>query len=641
MKVRSLGSHYDQIASTDPGSSSRNGIELAERLALGRALASRSDDILAICQGRYFERSDGIDRELVARNPMWEITVVAVSAIANWLQTGAVAGAGERDRIASVGNAAAKEQATASSEHEAPAVERVDHPDTHSGGALSVALLTKLNLWWRDATCLVLVEEATRLGISAATLRLATDMVAASCNSSMVRMAKRYDAELRELHERLSHLALHDPLTGLANRAVLLTELDRAISRLARHPGGLAVAFIDLDNFKTVNDVFGHACGDELLTAMAARFASRVRPGDTIARFGGDEFVALFEDLTEPLEEAGALAERLHHASAEPVEIAGEQLYMTASVGVAVVTGPDCRSEEALARADMTMYEVKRAGRDRVAVVGVEEGAGPIRFAMASSLHRALERRELGLVYQPACRATDGTVMGFEALLRWEHPERGTIPPLQFIPVAEESGLMVAIGSWVLEEACRQSVAWQKALGADLTMAVNVSGRQLGNSAFPSLVEEVLASTGLRPESLVLEITESILLREHADYESVLGRLKEIGIRLSIDDFGTGYSSLAYLRRFPVDQLKVDRGFVKDVAEHGDTRIMDAVVRLAHDLDLEVVAEGVETERELATVRALGCDLVQGYLLGRPVSATCIEETFSGGVRPPGPTSCS
>ncbi|MBF6557915.1 MAG: bifunctional diguanylate cyclase/phosphodiesterase [Acidimicrobiales bacterium] len=442
-------------------------------------------------------------------------------------------------------------------------------------------------------------------------------------------MAKRYDAELQELHERLSHLALHDPLTGLANRSLLLAQLDKAIDRLARHPGGLALAFIDLDNFKSVNDVMGHAGGDELLMAMAARFASQVRPGDTMARFGGDEFVALFEDLTDPVKEAGALAERLHRAAGEPIEIAGEQVYMTASVGVAVVAGPDCRSGEVLARADTTMYAVKRAGRNRVAVVEVDKGQGPIRFAMASGLHRALERGELVLAYQPAYSSKESTVAGFEALLRWDHPDRGMIPPLEFIPVAEESGLMIAIGAWVLEEACRQAVAWRGTLRSDLRMAVNVSGRQLADASFPSFVGDVLTRTGMNPDMLVLEITESILLGEHTDYESVLRELKDLGVRLSIDDFGTGYSSLAYLRRFPVDQLKVDRGFVKDVAEHGDTRIMGAVVRLAHDLGLEVVAEGVETKRELATVKELGCDVVQGYLLSRPVPPSCIDQSLS------------
>jgi len=594
--------------------------EQAEREALGDALEARSVDIQGICQQKYFEQSVGVSRDAVDGNPMWDITSVAVSAIANWLQTG--------DRIASLGHAAAAQETVIPGQGRGePSADRLRGSEFPSS-SLSVTLLTKLNLWWKDATSRVLVEEADRLKTSAATLWAATDMVSASCNSSMVAMAKRYDAELQELHDRLSRLALCDPLTGLANRAVLLAQLDKAISRLERHPGGLAVAFIDLDNFKTVNDVLGHACGDELLTAMAARFASHVRPGDTIARFGGDEFVALFEDLAEPLAEAGALAERLHHASSEPIEIGGEQLYMTASIGVAVVAGPDCASEEVLARADTTMYAVKRAGRNRVAVVEIDKGPSPIRFAMASGLHRALERRELQLAYQPVCCSKFSTVVGFEALLRWEHPDRGMIPPLEFIPVAEESGLMVAIGAWVLEEACRQAVAWGEILGADLQMAVNVSGRQLADADFPFFVAKVLAATGMRPGLLVLEITESILLEEHADYEAVLGQLKVLGVRLSIDDFGTGYSSLAYLRRFPVDQLKVDRGFVQDVAEHGDTRIMEAVVRLAHDLGLEVVAEGVETERELATVQALGCDVVQGFLLGRPVPSACIEQTF-------------
>ena len=346
-----------------------------EKLALGRALEERSSDILRICQEKYCEQSEALSLDVVARNPMWDITSLAVSAIANWLQTGGVAGDGERDRIASLGHVAATQdwvpQGTVSDG--ASGVERRFRRPTHSG-ALSVTLLTKLNLWWKDATCLVLVEEAARLGTGAPTLQIATDMVTASCNSSMVRMAKRYDAELQELHDRLSHLALHDPLTGLANRALLLTQLERAVGRLTRHPGGLAVAFIDLDNFKRVNDLLGHAYGDELLRTMAARFVSQSRPGDMIARLGGDEFVALFEDLTQPLEEAGALAARLHHASAEPIEIAGEQLSMTASVGVAVVAGPGRRPEEILSRADGTMYAVKRSGRNQVAVVEVDSG---------------------------------------------------------------------------------------------------------------------------------------------------------------------------------------------------------------------------------------------------------------------------
>jgi EAL domain-containing protein (putative c-di-GMP-specific phosphodiesterase class I) len=249
---------------------------------------------------------------------------------------------------------------------------------------------------------------------------------------------------------------------------------------------------------------------------------------------------------------------------------------------------------------------------------------------MASELHGALERRELTLAYQPVFSTDTGSLVGFEALCRWSHAEQGSIPPVDFIPAAEEAGLMPAIGAWVLDEACRQSVDWGSLLDGDLTMAVNVSGRQLADPRFPGLVARALSDTGIRPGALVLELTESILLGEHADYEQILFELKDLGLRLAIDDFGTGYSSLAYLRRFPVDQLKVDRGFVRDVADHGDTRILEAVVRLAHELELEVVAEGIETEAERTIVRKLGCDVMQGYLLGYPLSPAAVEERFAG-----------
>jgi diguanylate cyclase (GGDEF)-like protein len=489
-------------------------------------------------------------------------------------------------------------------------------------------MLTRGNLWWSEATCDVLTEEAARLGVSRATLDEATAMVVKSCHVSLVNMGKQYDTELAALHEQLSHLALHDPLTGLANRSVFLDRLDRALARLARHPVGLAVVFMDLDNFKVINDVHGHGCGDQVLIEMASRMARQVRPEDLVARLGGDEFVALFEDLSAPMEDAQAVAERLRAMVAEPMTVNGEELYMTVSIGIAVVEQPGLRPEEVMAQADTAMYSVKRAGRDRVAAIEVGNGDQPVRFAVASGLHRALERGELRLAYQPIHSASNRSVVGFEALLRWEHPERGTIPPLDFIPVAEESGLMVPIGAWVLEEACRQAMEWRQTFGITAQMAVNVSGRQLDDPSFVAHVAHVLATTGLRPENLVLEITESILLADNPRADGVLADLKNLGVLLSIDDFGTGYSSLAYLRRLPVDQLKVDRTFVADVASHGDTRIMGAVIRLAHDLGLEVVAEGVETTCELDTVRALGCDVVQGFLLGRPVTPACIEQSY-------------
>jgi diguanylate cyclase (GGDEF)-like protein len=604
---------------------------------LGRALQARSNDILRLCQVKYVAQADDMTLEVASRHPMWDITSVAVTAIADWLETGVGASDPTRTRIASLGNAAAIDQETAIADRSsdlsesAPVIEDDGESPT---GVLSVALVTKLNLWWKETTCLVLAEEAGRLGISDGTLRAATEMVDRSCNSSMVRMAKQYDLELQDLHARLVDLASHDQLTGLANRAVFLARLEAAISRIDRHLGGLAVVFIDLDDFKAVNDAFGHRSGDELLTILGERFTDLMRPEDTIARFGGDEFVALFEDLTDPANEAEVLAGRLHQAIAEPIVIAGEPLYMTASVGVVVVTGVDFRSEDVLAQADMTMYGVKRAGRNRVAVVELGNEMHPAAFAMASELHRALERRELTLAYQPVFAVQAGDLVGFEALCRWTHAERGAIPPLDFIPVAEESGLMPAIGAWALEEACRQSAAWGELLGDGLSMAVNVSGRQLADPEFPSLVLHALTATGLPAKVLILEMTESILLGEHANYESVLRELKDLGVRLAIDDFGTGYSSLAYLRRFPVDQLKVDRGFVQDVAEHGDTRIMGAVIRLAHDLGLEVVAEGVETEAEQSIVQKLGCDSMQGFLLGYPLSSTLIEQTFAKGDLP-------
>ena len=638
----------------------------AQRAALGAALAARVTEITVACQHRYHEANPAMDFEDVATDPLWHVTLLATETIARWLQTGEAAGSEERAEIASVGNAAARQAEVSVDGDRRPELDDApkrrgsvdtssaavpgrlpgasgpapDRKDPSAAGStrrrprqLSVTLITKLNFWWSDTTCATLAEEGARLGVADDIVAEATAMVVKSCQASLVDMAKRYDAEMSSLQERLAHLALHDTLTGLANRAVLVDRLERALARLARHPVGLAAVFIDVDNFKVVNDVLGHAAGDAVLVETARRLCAQVRPEDLVARMGGDEFVVLFEDLADPVADGQQLAERLRAAVSEPMTVDGQPLYLTISAGVAAVSTMGCRSEEVLAEADSAMYRVKRAGRNRVAVVEVGNGSGPVRFAMASGLHQALERDELRLLYQPVCDSQDGSVVGFEALLRWEHPERGTIPPLDFIPVAEESGLMVAIGQWVLREACRQAVAWGIVLGGIPRMAVNVSGRQLDDPTFVDEVVSVLDATGMPADALMLEITESILLGDRCGYEEVLAALKDLGVHLSIDDFGTGYSSLAYLRRFPVDQLKVDRAFVQDVSEHGDTRIMEAVVRLAHDLGLEVVAEGVETTGELDTVKALGCDVVQGYLLGRPVPATCVDHGLRKVVR--------
>ena len=639
-KVMGRGPDLRLAVTAVPGSGVRPGWaggKAAQRAALGSALGARSGDVLSSCQRAYRQYHDGEDAALVRQDPTWKLIDLAVGAIARWLQTGEGADAGVRSEIASLGRSAAQQRSVPGAGPATGGVRPVVADGSRAGAGswnkdagvvsrqLSVAMFTKLNFWWSDATCSVLEEEGCRLGIDADVVREATQMVMRSSQASLVDMAARYDDELHALQDHLAHLARHDPLTGLANRAVLLDRLERSLARLARHAEGLAVVFIDVDNFKAINDVLGHAVGDAVLQETADRLTSEVRPEDLVARIGGDEFVVLFEDLARPGEEGLRLAERLRTRTGAPMSVGEEQLTLTISAGVAAVRGPGRTTEEVLAEADSAMYRVKRAGRNRVAVVELGPGGGPVRFAMAGGLHTAVERGELRVVYQPLWDARTGVVAGFETLVRWEHPERGTIMPREFVPMAEESGVIWSIGSWVLREACRQSVAWAGTSPTGPRIAVNVSGRQLVEPAFVDEVAEALASSGLPAGRLVLEATESVLLVEQDASREVCAALAAIGVHLSIDDFGTGYASLAYLQRLPVDQVKLDREFVRDVAAGDDMRVMGAVVALAHDLGIEVAAEGVETEEELAAVRALGCDVMQGFLLGRPVPAEAME----------------
>ena len=356
----------------------------AERLALGNALEERTDDIVRWCQLAAVKQSGATLEEVVAAYFRQDATPLAVNSIVNWLRSGVSANLLDRERIASLGRVAVKQRevdmlsARVSEQPDAELGPRPD-PQVDQRFQLSVALLTRLNLWWSEATRTVLAEEAARLKISKATLDEACDMVVKSCHSSLVRMGKQYDAEFQSLYERLSHLALHDPLTGLVNRTMLVDWLDRAIARLARHPGGLAVAFMDLDNFKDVNDAYGHACGDKVLIELASRLAAQMRPEDVVARFGGDEFVAIFGDLSDPLDAAQTIAERLHSIVTEPVRVNGEDFHMTISIGIAVVREPGCHSDEVLALADAAMYSVKKTGRNNI--VTVECGKGPNRSA--------------------------------------------------------------------------------------------------------------------------------------------------------------------------------------------------------------------------------------------------------------------
>jgi diguanylate cyclase (GGDEF)-like protein len=375
----------------------------AERLALGNALEERTDDIVRWCQLEFVKHSGATFEEVAAPRSAWSTTSLAVHSIATWLKSGASADLHDREQIASLGTAAVKQReihVLSARVSEQPDVDPGSRPNPHMDPhlQLSVALLTRLNLWWSEATRTVLAEEAARLKISTGTLDEACDMVVKSCHSSLVRMAKQFDAEFESLYERLSNLALHDSLTGLVNRATLVDWLDRAIARLARHPGGLVVAFMDLDNFKDVNDAYGHACGDEVLVELASRLAAQMRPEDLVARFGGDEFVAIFGDLSDPLEAAQRMAERLHSIVTEPVRVNGEDVHMTISIGIAVVQGPGCHTDEVLAQADAAMYSVKKTGRNKIVTVE------------CSSPNRSASPRPVGSTVRRSGKSPDSSI---------------------------------------------------------------------------------------------------------------------------------------------------------------------------------------------------------------------------------------
>jgi diguanylate cyclase (GGDEF)-like protein/PAS domain S-box-containing protein len=434
--------------------------------------------------------------------------------------------------------------------------------------------------------------------------------------------------ERKRAQERLAHQALHDPLTELPNRALFLDRLALALARLRRRPTNLAVLFADVDRFKVVNDSLGHDAGDRLLVALARRLRDVLRPGDTLARFGGDEFAVLCEDV-EPRDIDG-IAHRMMEALAEPFSVGGDEVFATMSVGIAVANDADERPAALLRDADAAMYLAKDRGRARFELFDEAMRDQSIeRLVMENALRRAPERGQLRVVYQPIVRLDDGAFIGAEALVRWAHPDRGLLEPAQFIPLAEDTGVIVSIGRWVLAEACREAVRWNGG-GKRPSVSVNVSARELPR---PDLVEGVAAAlgeSGLDPDRLWLEITESVLMDDADLAVEALGRLRELGLHLAVDDFGTGYSSLSYLRRFPVDSLKVDRSFVAGLQEDaGDAAIVEAVVSMAHSLHLSVIAEGVETDAQLSRLRGLGCEAAQGYYFAAPVPASALS-SFTG-----------
>ncbi len=438
--------------------------------------------------------------------------------------------------------------------------------------------------------------------------------------------------EQRRITERLNHAATHDDLTELPNRAALVARLDQLLLRA--RPGEVAVLFIDLDNFKVVNDSLGHSAGDELLRTVAHRFRDVMREGDLLARFGGDEFVVFVDGVDASTIDPAAVADRLRTAAQHPIVVEGHELVVTASIGFATNSTEGLSADDLLRDADAAMYRAKAAGRDRVeAFTQATRRASVEALETNTDLRRGLERGEVVPYFQPIVDLESGHVVSFEVLARWLHPERGLLVPSQFMPMVESSGLLIELGTRMLRDALAQLARWrlQELPFADGSVSVNVGTQQLLAPGFREIVEEALGETGIDADSLWLEITETALMEDTTAAASALRDLRGVGVHLAVDDFGTGYSSLTYLRRFPVEAIKVDRSFVVGLGlESADTSIVEAVVRLGHSMGLEVVAEGVETPLQLRQLRELGCDRGQGYLFGRPRTADITVADRSG-----------
>ncbi|HWO58066.1 MAG TPA: EAL domain-containing protein [bacterium] len=435
--------------------------------------------------------------------------------------------------------------------------------------------------------------------------------------------------------EQIIRGSMHDALTGLPNRVLLKDRLLQQLRYAERHEGYLfAILFVDLDCFKLVNDSLGHMRADQLLVAAGQRVQNNLRPGDTVARFGGDEFVILVTDIADE-EAAVMVAERIQADFMRPFSIDGEEVLTTMSVGIVVHGSGRATPDEILRDADTAMYMAKQRGGAGYVVFGAEMGSNAsVQLQLRADLRRAVAAQSLALRYQPILRLSDGYIAGFEALLRWEHPERGAVDPMEFIPAAESTGLIVPLGRWALMQACRTAAAWQTDGAAAVPISVNLSARQLQRSDFLSSLEAVLRETGLPASALVLELTETALFAHSEPVVRALEGIRALGISLHIDDFGTGYSSLNYLARLPVTALKVDRSFVQGLGrDEGSRKIIRGVVTLAHSLGIEVIAEGIESAAQLRLLRdEMGCDFGQGYLYARALES---DEAFSCLVRQP------
>ncbi|MEA5602130.1 putative bifunctional diguanylate cyclase/phosphodiesterase [Nostoc sp. UHCC 0252] len=439
--------------------------------------------------------------------------------------------------------------------------------------------------------------------------------------------------ERKRAESQLLHLAFHDTLTGLANRTAFTNRLRHAINYSKRHLDYIfAVLFIDLDRFKVINDSLGHLKGDQLLLAIASRLKVCVRSIDTAARLGGDEFTILLEGIQD-VSDAFTVAERVQQELALPFDLNGQELFITASIGIALSSTVDYQhAEELLRDADTAMYRAKALGRARYELFNSEMYANALaRLQLETDLRRAIERFEFRVYYQPIVSLTSGSILGFEALLRWQHPERGLLNPADFISLAEETGLIFSIGNWVLHEACRQMQAWRVCYDSNFLkkISVNLSLKQFSQPDLIKQIEQILHSTGLDASSLVLEITESVIVANGDQVTAILLQLREMGIELSIDDFGTGYSSLDRLYNFPISVLKIDRSFISLMSANiRNIEIIEIIVSLAHKLGVHVLAEGIETKEQLALLKKLNCEYGQGHLFSVPLNSSAAEALF-------------
>ncbi len=463
-------------------------------------------------------------------------------------------------------------------------------------------------------------------------------LVKSEINADLLERSIRYSIERKRTEDDIYRMAYYDSLTGLPNRLLFQDRLKQALKHAERNNSILAVMFLDVDNFKRINDTFGHCVGDKLLKEIASRMGSVVRKSDSVARqhknlfarLGGDEFTVLLSEIKDA-EYVSKVAQRINDSMSQPFILGAQELFVSVSTGIAIYPDDGKDSDSLLKNADSAMYYAKEHGKNNYQYYMQSMNDRALEnLTLENDLRKALEKDELLLYYQPQVDIVNGKVIGVEALIRWEHPEKGLVPPIDFIPIAEENGLINPIGEWVLKTACKQSRKWQEAGIPAMPVSVNLASQQFQQSNFIEIINDAINSSGISPQNLILEITESTLMQNTDAVSAKMHEVTSMGVRLAIDDFGTGYSSLSYLKRFPIHAIKIDRSFVMEINTNpDDAAIVEAIISMAHSLKLDVVAEGVETEDQLEFLREQGCEIVQGYLFSRPLPAEDIPGFLS------------